>query len=95
MNTLNEIISWYHENCDGDWEHNFGVKIDTICNPGWRIELNIEDTYLENKKFHAIEIDRHEEDWLHCEVRDNVFLAACGVRNLEETLRFFIDWKNN
>ncbi len=34
MDTLNWIQSWYYENCDGDWEHSYGMRIDTVDNPG-------------------------------------------------------------
>ncbi|KAA2301834.1 rhodanese-related sulfurtransferase, partial [Clostridioides difficile] len=26
MDTLKWIQSWYYENCDGDWEHSYGVR---------------------------------------------------------------------
>ena len=35
---------WYLSQCNGDWEHAYGVKIDTLDNPGWTLE--VEDTVL-------------------------------------------------
>lgn len=46
MNVLQEIQSWYISNCNGDWEHSFGVSIDTLDNPGWSVRIDLADTGL-------------------------------------------------
>jgi hypothetical protein len=33
--TLTWLQAWYAEQCDGDWEHQFGVSVETLDNPGW------------------------------------------------------------
>ena len=40
------LINWYTSHCDGDWEHIFGIKIGTLDNPGWHIQISIEETEL-------------------------------------------------
>ncbi len=37
MNTLTWIQKWYAKHCNGDWEHFYGVKIETVDNPGWSV----------------------------------------------------------
>lgn len=37
MNALEKIMGWYASNCNDDWEHRFGVKINTLDNLGWSI----------------------------------------------------------
>jgi hypothetical protein len=32
---LEQIQNWYAGQCDGRWEHSFGIKIETLDNPGW------------------------------------------------------------
>ena len=27
------LQSWYQSQCDGDWEHEFGIRIETLDNP--------------------------------------------------------------
>ncbi|GHB54781.1 hypothetical protein GCM10010331_48120 [Streptomyces xanthochromogenes] len=34
-NVLDRLQSWYSAQCNGDWEHEWGIKIDTLDNPGW------------------------------------------------------------
>lgn len=92
MNTLKWLQNWYLENCNGDWEHSYGVKIDTVDNPGWSVEIDLTDTYLEDVPFESIEEERNEEDWFYCIVRDGVFHGAGGAINLEEILDSFKTW---
>ena len=41
----------YLSRCDGDWEHSFGVVVETLDNPGWRLLVDLEGTGLEAKPF--------------------------------------------
>lgn len=85
-------MSWYAAQCNEDWEHSFGVKIDTLDNPGWSVEIDLEDTGLCNKPFKEVDIQRNGEDWIYCVVRDDKFKGAGGVLSLEELLLTFLDW---
>jgi hypothetical protein len=55
MDIFKEIQNWYTSQCDGDWEHGSGIKIDTLDNPGWTVKINLEDTDIENKPLKNIE----------------------------------------
>jgi hypothetical protein len=57
---------WYEAQCDGNWEHQFGVDIGTLDNPGWRVKISLEDTELEGSSFDRIQVERTETDWYHC-----------------------------
>ena len=39
MDALNWINGWFQSNCDGDWEHGFGITIETLDNPGWCVKI--------------------------------------------------------
>ena len=89
------LLKWYKNHCDGDWEHDKRIHIGTIDNPGWSITINLEDTVLENKKFHEIKIDRAEDDWLICFIKGNRFQGRCGSLNASEVLQIFRSWAEN
>lgn len=92
-NALDRLQDWYLHECNGDWEHQFGVKIDTLDNPGWNIEVDIRDTYLAERKFSKVSVQRKEEnDWLIYSVQDQKFIGSCGPKNLEELISLFLDW---
>lgn len=35
------LQNWYYQLCDGEWEHQNRIRIETIDNPGWSIEIDI------------------------------------------------------
>jgi len=89
---LSWIQEWFVTNCDGDWEHDKNLVIETIDNPGWSVFINLTGTYLENKSFKLIEINRSESDWIYCAVKKNKFESAGGSKNLIEILQIFQVW---
>ncbi|MBL0319091.1 MAG: hypothetical protein IPP74_07360 [Alphaproteobacteria bacterium] len=42
--SLNWLMSWYASHCNGDWEHENQIKISTLDNPGWRLQIDLVDT---------------------------------------------------
>nr|TKK07812.1 hypothetical protein SrhCFBP13529_11555 [Stenotrophomonas rhizophila] len=46
MHALDRLQKWYADQCDGDWEHSFGIRIDTLDNPGWTVSVDLTDTAL-------------------------------------------------
>ena len=92
MDLISKIQDWYHSNCNGEWEHDFGVNIGTLDNPGWSVEIDLSGTPLQNKSFNEIKLNRTDDNWIHCWVENKKFNAACGPRNLDEALEIFINW---
>lgn len=86
------LQEWYLQQCDGDWEHEFGVSINTLDNPGWSLSVELSETGLEGVAFEPIRITRSESDWLHCWVQDSVFQARGGALNLADMLDSFRVW---
>ena len=62
MNTLQRLEQFYRMNCNGDWEHQYGVRISTLDNPGWRISISLEGTRAQGKIFPPVVLERSEED---------------------------------
>jgi hypothetical protein len=49
MEILQWIQQWYKEQCDGDWEHSYGITIESLDNPGWLVKVDLENTKLEDE----------------------------------------------
>lgn len=41
---------WYLGQCNDEWEHSFGVAIETLDNPGWSLRIELEETSLEHRR---------------------------------------------
>ncbi|MEJ2120283.1 MAG: immunity 53 family protein [Alphaproteobacteria bacterium] len=89
---LTRLQDWYVAQCDGAWEHQYGVTIESLDNPGWRVTIDLTGTPLERRDFDGVEIKRSEHDWLDCHVQDRKFVSGCGPRNLPDLLATFLDW---
>ena len=57
--TLNKIEffdSWFKKKCNGVWEHQYGVTIESTDNPGWRIIIDDAERNITTEKASFIEI---------------------------------------
>jgi hypothetical protein len=89
---LDRLQKWYSSQCDGDWEHSYGVTIENIDNPGWMLTVQLTDTPLQDLQFQAFAVERSNADWIHCAVTDMQFRGSGGAQNLSEILSVFLDW---
>lgn len=94
MNAIKELEKWFHQNCDGDWEHATRVKITNLDNPGWTLAISLEETILENKNFDEYEYrEENTGKWLYCNVNANTYYANCDSLSLENAILKFLEWK--
>ena len=84
------LESWYSEQCNSDWEHSWGLSIQTIDNPGWHVEIDLVETAWAGVVIAFSREERSESNWIQFEVRDNKFVGSGGVGNLAELLRCFL-----
>lgn len=87
--------------CDDDWDHSYGVKIDTLDNPGWSLKIDLTDTPLQGEAFerltHGEPSDNLEEwhrkgSWWVASVQGNAFEASCGPLDLSAAIGVFRQW---
>lgn len=90
--SLKWLQRWYWRHCDGDWEHSYGVTIDSMDTPGWSLTINLQDTPLQDRTFDAQSVHRGKYDWLECSVEDGSFSGYCSPNNLEELIDVFASW---
>jgi hypothetical protein len=90
--TLTWLRAWYAMQCDGDWEHGYGVRIETLDNPGWHVSVELSETSVEDRDLEVSETNRSEHDWLTVRREGTTFHAYCGPLNLGEALHAFRVW---
>lgn len=81
---INWLEDWYDSQCDDGWEHNYGIKIETIDNPGWEITIDL-DEIKEKITLAKIEwkiIGDFESKWIGYKIENNKFNGACSPKNL-------------
>ena len=92
MSSTGWLQSWFVEQCDGQWEHIYGVRIETLDNPGWSVEIDLAETPLAGLTMPVHLEERSDTDWISYEARDDKFIAHGGSQNLDELLAIFKEW---
>jgi hypothetical protein len=92
------LTRWYAARCDGEWEHRYGVTIESLDNPGWRVRIDLRGTPLEAVAFSPVIVNADPPDgdpdarWRHCIVSGGRFEGAGGAHDLGEILAVFRAW---
>lgn len=81
MATIEKVQQWYAAQCDGEWEHQYGLSIDTLDNPGWSVSIDLIGTVLHDVNMEKYQQDNSPNDWIFCEIKNQTFIGICE-RNL-------------
>lgn len=84
MNPISDLTwlqAWYLLWCDNDWEHSYGVTIESQDNFAWILRADLSDTPLEGQLLQPGECRRTESDWVTWELNGSAFriLGGCGI----------------
>ena len=97
MSTLAELGRWYAAHCNGEWEHSYGVVVDSMDNPGWWVKIDLVGTELADRSFQPLErgeIDQNHSgpDWIRCKVANGQFHGVGDPTKLTEILQTCLAW---
>jgi len=87
------LMRWYLDQCDGDWEHGYGIRIGTLDNPGWSLTVDLKGTKVDGLEFPRLSNNyEHDSDWWTCWTENNRFRAAGGPLQLTAMIDTFRTW---
>ena len=90
--TIEKIQDWYKINCNDDWEHRYGYKIETLDNPGWAIKIDLTDTALNNLEFERkFQNPNNRDDWFNIQTENRILFIHCGPENMKKVFEIFFD----
>ncbi len=89
MENLNWLQNWYKKQIDGDWEHTYGVAIKTIDNPGWHIEIDLNETSYEHLNSEFKLIDNSKDDWYGVEIKNKKYIGVGDPSKLDFLIKIF------
>jgi len=90
IDVIKKIESWYQQQCNSNWEHQYGVSIDTLDNPGWSVKINLLETSYSDLRLDRFFCERSDSDWIDCKIESGIFCGCGGPMNLGEILDFFL-----
>jgi hypothetical protein len=90
--SLSALENWYAGQCNGEWEHGPGIRINTLDNPGWRVHIPLRETKKQDTVLAMVKLTRTQDDWIIYWVEKREFQFACGPKNLSEAIDIFVGW---
>ena len=66
INFVELLQGWYEVQCNGIWEHSFGIEVVNIDNPGWKVKI----TGASLKRSGLVSVERDESDWIRIAASD-------------------------
>src|SRR5690349_7674980 len=98
---LGWLEQWYQEQCDGEWEHDCGVTVETLDNPGWLVKIDlrgVEPEALATGRVLAIVGEPPSDSngnqggliWMTCKIEAGKFIGAGDPTQLRAILAQFI-----
>ena len=97
------LETWYAQQRDGEWEHSFGVTINTLDNPGWEVVIDLGPSQIDKAKKERVICSIGEPPgaenqneggiaWMVCEIKASQFRGAGDPSKLTTILETFRDW---
>lgn len=86
---INWLQQWYINNCDGDWEHENGIHIETLDNPGWSITIDLNGTELEGIEIPYTLTEESDEIWIGYSIANNIFKGVGSAGELNNLIEIF------
>lgn len=83
------ILGWYADQCDGEWEHEFGIKIETIDNPGWSVRVDLVDTDVYGRSLEFSRRELPDREWVMAASDGERFTGASSPGAASEIDRAF------
>ncbi len=89
MEILNWIENWFLAQCDGEWEHSFSIKIESLDNPGWSLRIDVAGTEIQNLVIPYKLFEGTEGNWYGIKLENKIFEAFGDPLKLEFLLNEF------
>ncbi|EMO43853.1 Imm53 family immunity protein [Leptospira santarosai] len=83
------LMEWYQSQCDGDWEHEYGIEINTNGDRGWQVKIEVNFTELDGVVINHTLIQQGLNDWYSFSLKDGKFLAEGDPKKLSIILEKF------
>jgi Immunity protein 53 len=103
MELISWLENWYRSQCKFDWEQLKGIKIETLENPGWLIQIDLADTHLERFANDRVLVaegtppsaangNAGGPEWMECKFEAGQFVGAGDPARLGQILKVFQHW---
>jgi hypothetical protein len=91
-NHLEWLDEWYQRQCNGEWEHTQGMRLEFLDKPGWQLTIHLAGTSARNTRPQRLRMETRGGGWLSCSIGAECFEGSCDPRKLEQIIGVFRRW---
>src|SRR5271154_2255314 len=97
-NDLEWLDDWYQRQCNGEWEHRQGVRLESLDNPGslenpgWHLTINLAGTSAVNARPQQLRLETQSGGWLACSIAGECFEGSGDPRRIGQIIGVFRRW---
>ena len=91
-NHLEWLDDWYRCQCNGEWEHKEGMRLQMLDNPGWLLTIRLAGTSARNAPPQRLRMETRGGGWLACSIGEECFEGSGDPRKLEQIIGVFRRW---
>jgi Immunity protein 53 len=89
---LEWLDRWYQRQCNGEWEHSRGVRLESLTDPGWQLTIDLAGTTAANAAPQRLQLDTLCGEWITCSIVEDRFQGSGDPRKLEQIIGVFRQW---
>ena len=100
LDLLDWLEQWYRSQCNGEWEHEHGIVLQTLDNPGWLLKVDlVGTTHAKLATDRSLEVvgdppgesnqNIGGDEWMSCEIKEGRFVGAGDPSRLTDILMSF------
>jgi hypothetical protein len=89
---LEWLDDWYQSQCNGDWEHRRGIRLQAIDTTGWTLTIDLAGTSAANASPQRLALDTTCGEWIDCTMSGNRFEGSGDTRKVEQIIGVFRQW---
>ena len=91
-NDLEWLEDWYQQQCNGEWEHRQGMRLEPLEKSGWLLTIDLSGTSAVNARPQQLRLETQGGGWLACSIAGTCFKGSGDPRKLEQIIGVFRRW---
>lgn len=90
------LQNWFLEQCDGNWEHEQVIKMESLDNPGWNVEIDFNNTSIDIENDIPYKLfENGDNNWIGYQIKSNIFYGVGDPLKLNLILELFKELVTN
>ncbi len=86
------LMYWFWSQCNGDWEHEYGIVLDTTSEGKWKLDISISNSILDGVEFISNDFIANAGNEVECKFDNQSLVVYADTQNIIRVLQSFRAW---